>query len=408
MGENIMELVNLTEKEFENYSKNHALKNFVQTKEMGEIRSSKGWDIHYLGLKDNNKILGASLIVSKKRFLNKKEFYAPRGFLIDYSNYELVTTFVNEVKKYIKKNNGFKLRIDPYIIYKQRDISGKIVENGVNNEKVVELLKQLGFTKCKNDEQLKWLYALDIDNKTEDEILKNMSSNTRNIIRKTLKTNIKLRELDYDELELFEKITDETSSRRGFEGKDLKYYQQMKKLFKDNVLYVIADINLKDYINTLNKELESVKTKLNKLTDVKANEGKKKELNVTINSLDKKIKNAEELMKTDGETLILSGAMFMVYGDEIVYLFCGNYKKYMNFNAQYFIQWEMIKYGIKNNYKRYNFYGISGNFDKNDPSYGIYEFKKGFGGYVMELLGDYECGVGITYKIYNFLKGIKK
>ena len=80
----------------------------------------------------------------------------------------------------------------------------------------------------------------------------------------------------------------------------------------------------------------------------------------------------------------------------------------MNFNAQYFIQWEMIKYGIKNNYKRYNFYGISGNFDKNDPSYGIYEFKKGFGGYVMELLGDYECGVGITYKIYNFLKGIKK
>lgn len=402
-----MELVILTEKEFTKFALNHPLKSFVQTTQMGEIRKSKGWNVEYLGLKDNNKLVGATLIVSLVRFLGKKEFYAPRGFLIDYNNQQLVTTFTKKVLDYVKKNNGFKLRIDPYIVYKERNRDGEIIE-GIDNSRVVSLLKKLGFTKSKTDEQLKWLYVLDIENKTEEDILKDMYPTTRNIIRKTLKTNIELKELGIDELPLFEKITVDTANRRGFSSKDLDYYKQMKELFKDDVKYVVATIDLEKYINTLKESLDKETDRLNKLSDVKANEGKKKEINVTINSLNKNITKAENFIKEDSKTIILSGAMFITYGDEIVYLFCGNYKKYMSFQAQYFIQWQMIKYGIENHYKTYNFYGISGIFDKNDPSYGIYEFKKGFGGQVVELLGDYETGCGPIYKLYKFLKGLKK
>lgn len=403
-----MKLVNLTEEEFDNYSRKHPLKTFVQTVQMGEIRKNKGWDVYYLGLMDNKKIMGATLLVSHLKFLGKKEFYAPRGVLVDYNNEDLTKHFLLELKNFVKKNNGCMLRIDPYVIYKERDINGEVVLNGIDNSKLVDLLHSLGFVKSKTDEQLKWLYVLDLENKNEDDILKGMNRNTRNIIRKTLKTNITLKYLKHDELSLFEKITDETSLRRGFAGKNLNYYEQMDDLFKDEVKYVVASLNLKEYISSLNNELKHEKERLNKLSDNVANDGKKKEIKVTIASLTKKIDKAKQLIKTDGETLILSGAMFMTYGDEIVYLFCGNYKKYMDFNAQYFIQWQMIKYGLENNFKRYNFYGISGIFDKNDPSYGIYEFKKGFGGYVLELLGDYELGIGFTYKLYKFLKGVKK
>lgn len=403
-----MNLIKLTESEFSNYSKNHPLKTFVQTVEMGKIRASKGWDVYYLGLKNKDEIVAATMIVSIPRFLGKKDFYAPRGFLIDYNNEKLVKKFVDEIKIFVKQNNGFRLRIDPYIEYKERDINGDIVENGIDNSRVVEFLNNLGFIKSSTDEQLKWLYVLDLENKTEDEILKGMSSTNRNIIRKTLKTNIKLRELGHDELDILERITNETGERRGFTSQDLAYYKQMDDLFKDNVKYVVAEINLEEYINTLTKDLEKEKNRLGKLSDVKANEGKKKEINVTINSLNKKINRAKELINTDGVNITLSGAMFMTYGDEVVYLFCGNYKKYMEFGAQYFIQWQMIKYALENNYKVYNFYGISGIFDKDDPSYGIYEFKKGFGGRVVELLGDYELGFGLVYKMYHFLKGIKK
>ena len=403
-----MKLIKLTENEFIEYSNHHPLKTFVQTVEMGKIRANKGWDVDYLGLKDNDEILGATMLVSHPRFLGKKEFYAPRGFLLDYNNEQLVTIFINEITKYVKKNNGFKLRIDPYLELKERDINGDIVDNGIDNSRVVSLLKSLGFTKSYSDEQLKWLYVLNLEGKTEADILKGMSSTNRNIIRKTLKTNIKLRELKHDELELFEKITKETGERRGFASKNLDYYKQMDDLFKDDVKYVVAELNLKNYVETLTKELEKENNRLDKLSDVKANDGKRKEIKVTINSLKKKIDKANDLIESDGVNIILSGAMFMTYGDEVVYLFCGNYKKYMEFGAQYFIQWQMIKYALENNYKVYNFYGISGNFDKNDPSYGIYEFKKGFGGRVVELLGDYELGIGFTYKLYRLMKGIRK
>ena len=96
--------------------------------------------------------------------------------------------------------------------------------------------------------------------------------------------------------------------------------------------------------------------------------------------------------------------MFILYGDEIIYLYSGSYSKYMNFNAQYLIQWYMIKHGIENKYKRYNFYGITGNFDKNDKDYGVYDFKKGFNGYVEEYIGDFE----LPLNWYYYISKIKK
>ena len=67
----------------------------------------------------------------------------------------------------------------------------------------------------------------------------------------------------------------------------------------------------------------------------------------------------------------------------------------------------MIKYGIKNNFKRYNFYGISGNFDTKDSQYGIYNFKRGFNGKVIELIGEFDLPTHPLYFIYNILKILK-
>lgn len=98
----------------------------------------------------------------------------------------------------------------------------------------------------------------------------------------------------------------------------------------------------------------------------------------------------------------LSAALFILYEDEVSYFFSGSYQKYMKFYAQYAIQWHMIRYAIKNKYKIYNFLGINGNFDKNNPEYGVYEFKKGFNGRVVEYIGDFELPVSPYYYIEKF------
>ena len=95
---------------------------------------------------------------------------------------------------------------------------------------------------------------------------------------------------------------------------------------------------------------------------------------------------------------------------EIVYLSSGNYEEYLKFNSQYLLQWEVIKYGLNNGYKKHNFYGIPENINNHPENNGIYEFKKVFNGYVEELIGEYELPITKDYylfKLFNKLKEVK-
>ena len=111
---------------------------------------------------------------------------------------------------------------------------------------------------------------------------------------------------------------------------------------------------------------------------------------------------------TNKEIITLSGSMFIMIQPEIIYLSSGNYEQYMKFNSQYLLQWEMIKYGIKNNFKKHNFYGIPANINEKPADYGIYEFKRGFNGYVEELIGEYELPITWHYNLFKVIHKIRR
>ena len=135
---------------------------------------------------------------------------------------------------------------------------------------------------------------------------------------------------------------------------------------------------------------------------------KRKNITGEIDSLKKRIDDAKEIMeKTNKDIITLSGSMFILIEPEIIYLSSGNYEEYMRFNSQYLIQWELIKYGIKNNFKKHNFYGIPANINEHPKDYGIYEFKKGFNGYVEELIGEFELPLKKEYYLIKLLKKLK-
>ena len=255
-----MYFAQLKAKEYEEFWNKHPQKTFLSTTEIGKLREKSGWEVYYVGMKEDKKVICAAMLVSKKRKFNKNEFYSPRGFLIDYNNKSLLESFTKEVKQFVKEKNGYILRIDPYVINKERDKDGNIVEGGIDNTNVVNTLKHLGFKEVpiKNREQVSWMFSLDIDGKTEEEILNNMKSNTRNIIRKTEKFGITINELSYDELDEFYKIMIETGKRREFKIRDISYYQEMYKLFskKDQIKFYITRLNLKEYVERLTLELK--------------------------------------------------------------------------------------------------------------------------------------------------------
>ena len=67
---------------------------------------------------------------------------------------------------------------------------------------------------------------------------------------------------------------------------------------------------------------------------------------------------------------------FIQSQDELVYLYSAAYDTFKKYNAPYAIQWHMLQYALKHGIRKYNFYGLSGDFDKNAQDYGVYEFKK--------------------------------
>ena len=416
-----MELVTLTEKEFKKIADKSPLISFHQTYEWGELKKENGWVPHYLGLKDKNKVLTASLILSKKLpFINKNMFYSPRGFLIDYNDKDLLKEWTTKIKEYAKQNNAIFVKIDPYLEYQPRDNNGEIIDGEDNKQAHKNLIdlgyKHFGFNKMQDTLQPRWMHVIDTKNKTIEEVDKDMESKTRRILRKNERCGITTREIDKDELKLFKEIMQKTSDRREFIDRPFSYYESMwNHLHDDGILKIlIGEIDFNIYEKNTKDELkeheDALKDRINKYENnlLKMNEKKYKSNNKQdeeqISRLKKDLEKIKEYKKEFGDKKVLGGILFLIYGNEVLSLLGGTLDDVMQFKSAYTIHYAGVKEAVERKLDRYNFYGITGDFSKDNPLYGLYLFKKSFGGHVSELLGEYDLVISnFWYKTYNIL-----
>ena len=285
-----MVFTELTKEEFIEFSKNHPQASFYQTINWGELKEENNWKMHLLGVKEDKKIVAATLLLSKTIKFGKKMFYAPRGFLIDYDNLELLKFFTEEVKKYAKKEKAIFIKIDPYVSYQERDLEGKIVEDGKNNKEAFNNLvslgyKHFGFNLMQETLQPRWIFITPSKDTTVDDVMKNMDAKTRQILRKNERNKITTREISYEELDKFKDIMAHTGERRDFIDRPLSYYQEMyKHLHDDGILKIlIAELNTKELIDEYENEIAEIKKdkdereKKYNLDPSKMNENKYKE-----------------------------------------------------------------------------------------------------------------------------------
>ena len=429
-----MELVELNEKEFKTIADKSEQISFHQTKNWANLKKINGWDSHYIGLKDKNKVVCASLLLSKTLpIIKKKMFYSPRGFLIDYTNKKLLTEWTTKLKEYVKKQKGIFVKIDPYVSYQERDNNGDIVENGKNNKEAHKNLldlgyKHFGFNTYQDTLQPRWIHIIDTKNKSLDDIDKDMESKTRQILRKNERSGIVCREIEKDELKVFKEIMSKTADRREFIDRPFSYYEAMwDNLYDDGILkIIIGEIDFNVFENNTKEELKSHEDALkqriynhdNNL--LKMNEKKylsnNKQDEEQISRLKKDLDKIKEYKKEFGDRKVLGGILFLVYGNEVLSLLGGTLDDVMQFKSAYTIHYEGVKLAQSLNKDRYNFYGITGDFSPSNPLYGLYLFKKSFGGKVVELLGEYDLVTSkfwyntynIAFSIYHKLKNIKK
>ena len=429
-----MKLKKLSKKEFKTFADKNPEITFHQTEEWANLKKVNNWDAHYIGLEDDNKkiVAGALLLSKTLPIIKKKMFYSPRGFLIDYNNKELLKKFTEEIKKYAKTENAIFIKIDPFVEYQEHDNNGDIVKNGYNNKDAVENLKSLGykffgFNLMQDTLQPRWMHVIETKDRNLDDVMKDMESKTRQILRKNEKCGITTREITRDELPIFKDIMKHTSDRREFVDRPLSYYEAMWDALHDSGILkiLIAEIDFNKYEKNTLEEKEEIENNLKdriykkeknilKMNDKKYNSSNKQD-EEAIKRLEKQLKKIKELKDEYGDKEILGGILFLIYGNEVLSLHGGSHAKLMQFQSAYTIHFEGVKMAVEGNYNRYNFYGITGDFRKENPLYGLYLFKKSFGGHVVELIGEYDLIVSkfwytvynLAFKTYHKLKNIK-
>ena len=88
----------LSTQEFKNFSSNYNMNSIYQTVEYAEAMTNQNFKTLFLGLVEDNNVVGSTMILIERR-KNFKYAYAPRGFLIDYNNDSLIETFTLLLKK---------------------------------------------------------------------------------------------------------------------------------------------------------------------------------------------------------------------------------------------------------------------------------------------------------------------
>ena len=85
---------------------------------------------------------------------------------------------------------------------------------------------------------------------------------------------------------------------------------------------------------------------------------------------------------------IIAGTIY--YGDKVWYLYGASSNSKRNVMPNYLLQWEMIKWAKEKDCRIYDFRGVSGDLTPENPLYGLYRFKKGFNGELVEFVGEIE------------------
>lgn len=413
-----MKLVELSEKEFQNFADKHEQESFFQTVEVAHLRESYGSKIYYLGVKDGKKILAAAMFSVTKTFANKYTFYAPRGFLMDYHNKELLSFFTKELKTFCKKRNGLMIKIDPNVIYRVRGNDGSIIEDNFTDDESISNLKQIGYkhfgfnTDIVNT-QSRWNFRVEL-NKEYEELKKDFSKSTRKNIDATYKRGIQVRKGTLKDLESMEEILIKTAERKNFNYRSLEYYTRMYNFLGDKMQIYLAYLNPETYLssslNLLKEEEENNKKILDKMEHDNVGSKLINQKNTSDKLLEKYRKEVEEAKKFKKEypkCKDIGVLISLKSGSEYLTLYSGYLVEYKRFTPKYAMYNEHILDAYRYQIPYVNFYGITGIFDPKDENYGMYEFKRGFGGNVVELIGEFTYPVSPLYYVYTSLRKVK-
>ena len=386
-----MKLRTLSIFEFDDYAKTHPLGSYNQTSSYAMLASEQGFEYDLLGfVDDQGNIKAASLILYKKLGMFNRYGYAPKGFLIDYHDTELLKEFTKALKKYYYKKNFAFIKVNPEISVGTMDYKNKII-NYNQNHILESTLRGLNFKKMESNKRFETkvpIYnAIQVLKTTN---LKTVNKNTRNKIRKGLKNGLYLEKTNRDGLDILFPFIKNKKNHTIYH-----YYNYYNAFSRNNDIDIfLVKINYEDCLINLRERYEIELERNNKIVNKvmgkpsKENLRRKLESDTVLNTIKDNIALATNGLAKNKEQYI-AGAITIKYKNRVYILITGYDKKFKMFSPNYFLHYQLIEY-YKKDFDFIDLNGITGDFTAENPYKGLDEFKLGFNPYAFEYIGEYD------------------
>lgn len=379
---------------FDEFAKNHVLRNFYQTSAYGELMSRNGYNVLYIGGFTNSKLVAASLILCKSIGPNIKYGYAPRGFLINYYDTSLLKEFSKKIKDYFFMKGFAFIKINPEITYNIVEYNTKTKIVNTKNKEIINTLKELGYDKLKDNlyfesmlpkfNPIIYLPKYDL-NAIENNISKEIVSYEKKGINLTI--------VDKNDINLaYEFIKGKTTNQ-------VKYYSDLYEIFSKNNMIdlLLVKLNYAEYTKFMQKEYNE-KLEINEQINMEFNENpnnlelynKKMESDKIINDISKNITIINNRMKEDTNSEILGSAFVIKYENRINILISGQKNDFNNIDVKTFIFYKIIEKYKKENYLYLDMNGITGDMTDTNPYKDVNDFKLKFNPTTFEYIGEFD------------------
>lgn len=377
--------------QFDEFAKNHPLCSYHQTSSYALLMSNHGYDYDYIAYVDeNNNIVAASLILYKK--INHKDYYgyAPKGFLIDYTNNELLKNFTNDLKEYYRNKNFTFIKINPEIAIGEINVTPYQVKYN-QNVLIRSNLKTNGYLKLKDNIYFESLIPrfngiIHLPTFSYDKLKKNI----KNKITQANRKGLNFEKADRENIEELYKFIKSKKKRDKYYYKD--YYNIFDK--ESAVDLFLVSINYEDYLINTKTAYENELEENNRLNEVLHYNPSENNINNKMNSDKTLLKYKTDIIEAtnglrENKKTYIAGAMTIKFKNRVYIVVSGYDKKYARFNPNHYLHYEILKY-YKDDYTFIDLNGLTGDFTKDNPYYGLNQFKLGFKPRIYEFIGEFD------------------
>jgi peptidoglycan pentaglycine glycine transferase (the first glycine) len=336
--------------------------NVTQSFEWGQLAPQRGDDaVLPIGVVDSDGKLCAAMlvIVGRAPVLHAPYFYAPRGPVIENPDSPAMTVLLNYVKAEARKRHAFMLKVEPS------------VQDG--DDVWLKALRQRGFRVNPHfmHPRHEWVVDIRPDEKT---LLANMKEKWRYNIRLAGRKGVTVRkgegQADFD---AFYRIYETTSTRDQFFIHNKAFYQEVLHLFA-------RDDHTAPLVPTGNDALAS--------------------------SFAQQVGAALFLAEYEGQPI--AGTIVLYLGRWSWYMYGASANEQRERMPNHLLQWTGIQWAREHGCWYYNFRGIPDVLEEGQELWGVYLFKRGFGGYPLRFLETHDLVYQpLIYEAYRRLLDVK-